>query len=275
MDSRGALGTSTAGTGLGGWGPGGDGHHDGHPGDLAVLLDAGREAPDAPDGAALGEPGGIEQLVAAAVAVVPGVQQASSSRADGSGALRSVAATGVLAAEVDRLQQRLGEGPCLDALRGEPVVAVYDVDAEERWPGFRAGAAELGLGGCLPVRVRAGDEDLGALNVHSPWPGALDGSTLDALLLLVAQASADAAHAGPAAPVLARLPAVLGDHDVVRVAAGVLVQRTGATPGEALLVLTRLSRALARPLPVVAADVVDLAVTRATVAPAVGSRRRS
>lgn len=58
-----------------------------------------------------------------------------------------------LAREVDALQYRLGQGPCLDALSGRGGRYVPDLGAETIWGDYGPGAAALGARCCLSVPV--------------------------------------------------------------------------------------------------------------------------
>lgn len=87
--------------------------------------------------------------------------------------LEQVASSGERAERCDRVEVETAEGPCVLAiqqLRGE---LVTDVLAEERWPAWRAAAAEAGFrsAAALPGQVDA--DTTVALNLYAedvdPW----------------------------------------------------------------------------------------------------------
>jgi hypothetical protein len=55
------------------------------------------------------------------------------------------ASTGDLPRELDALQERLAQGPCMDAVWEQEVVRVDDLAAEDRWPEFARQASERGV----------------------------------------------------------------------------------------------------------------------------------
>ncbi|GGS80958.1 transcription antitermination regulator [Streptomyces badius] len=89
--------------------------------------------------------------------------------------VQTLAATGPLAEESHRLQERMKEGPCFDAARrrdGERVFRISDMTVlQQRWPAFAPQAAELGIGSMMGFLLFTDDENLGALNLYSRFPG--------------------------------------------------------------------------------------------------------
>jgi GAF domain-containing protein len=83
------------------------------------------------------------------------------------GRISNVACSDDLAAEVNDLQYRLAEGPCLAALHGECLVRVDDLEADERWPLFARQAVASGILSALSLPLIARDETVGALNLYS------------------------------------------------------------------------------------------------------------
>src|SRR5437868_396497 len=79
-------------------------------------------------------------------------------------------------AELDALQARLWEGPCMDAIRERESVYSEDLGADERWPQFAAQAVQRGMRSLLACRLSLDDDPLGALNLYSRRPSAFDAS---------------------------------------------------------------------------------------------------
>jgi GAF domain-containing protein len=67
----------------------------------------------------------------------------------------TVACTDPVAAQVDEMQYRLEDGPCLHAMRDGQVVSIEDTADEARWPEFETQAAAAGIRSCLAVPLKA------------------------------------------------------------------------------------------------------------------------
>ncbi|MBJ8348962.1 GAF and ANTAR domain-containing protein [Antrihabitans sp. YC2-6] len=169
---------------------------------------------------------------------VPGAQDAGITLRIGRDELDSRGATGDLPAAIDRLQELLKEGPCVDAAFGEPVVRVDDMSIETRWPKFGPAAAEAGVGSMLSYQLWVEDVHLGALNLYSKQLSAFDASS-DAI------AEPLAAHASVAISSAKRekqLKEALVTRDVIGQAKGMLMERYSITPEAAFDLLTKLSQ---------------------------------
>lgn len=87
-------------------------------------------------------------LTRAAVTAVPGAVAAGVTLRDQKGALESFAVTADFVMEVDAVQYRFGEGPCVASLRHGPVHLVNDMAADPRWPTFAPAAVALASAAC-------------------------------------------------------------------------------------------------------------------------------
>jgi GAF domain-containing protein len=76
------------------------------------------------------------------------------------------------ASEVDEVQYRLNDGPCLAAMRKGIMTRIDDTAAESRWPVFASRAAALGVGATLSLPLGTPGEPRGALNLYAPSPHA-------------------------------------------------------------------------------------------------------
>ena len=86
-------------------------------------------------------------------------------------ALVTVACTDPLAAQADDIQYRIGDGPCLHAMRHGRVVRIDDLAGYDRWPRFSRQATALGLRSCLALPLLTDDGPAGALSLYSRRPG--------------------------------------------------------------------------------------------------------
>ena len=91
------------------------------------------------------------------------------STTDADGTITTRAATGQVVWDLDSLQYELGEGPCVDAIRGQPLVSVPSIRHDQRWPRFVERAVKQhGLRSQLAVRLWLDDEGaVGGLNIYS------------------------------------------------------------------------------------------------------------
>jgi GAF domain-containing protein len=80
---------------------------------------------------------------------------------------RTVACTDPLAAELDEVQYRTGDGPCLHAMRSGCPVRIDDTAARERWPTFEAAAQARGIRSCLALPLVADGKPVGALSLYA------------------------------------------------------------------------------------------------------------
>ena len=97
-----------------------------------------------------------------------------------------VAASNPSALLYEQLQCELGNGPCLLAFDSDAAVAVPDLRADDRFPGFASVAIAGGLAAVFALPLRHGNEQLGALDLYSDKAG-----NLSAHHMIVAQTLAD------------------------------------------------------------------------------------
>jgi GAF domain-containing protein len=92
-----------------------------------------------------------------------------------SGQFTTIASTSEVPEHADKIQYKVGSGPCLDAIRANDTIRVDDLATDPRWPQF-AGAAcsELAMHSMLAQVLPIDDSVLGALNVYSTKTRAFD-----------------------------------------------------------------------------------------------------
>src|SRR3954452_22189015 len=130
----------------------------------------------------------LAAITAGAVRTVPHAQYCGISYVIGK-KVEPRAWTDELARAVDSLQTRLGQGPCLDAVREQLVVRVDDVAADQRWPQFAKEAGELGVRSMMCFRLFVEADHLGALTLSSRTTGACDDESQDVGLLFAGHAA--------------------------------------------------------------------------------------
>lgn len=145
--------------------------------------------------------------------------------------------SGPLSRDLDALQERFGEGPCLDAVHEHTVVRVPDMEAERRWPRFAAEAKALGAASMLSIRLFVEGEKLGALNLFSRDIDAFDEESEEIASLVAAHAAvvlAGTQHAD-------QLRDAAATRDVIGQAKGILMERYKITAAHAFLLLAQAS----------------------------------
>src|SRR3712207_1175291 len=78
----------------------------------------------------------LHAIVHAARAAVPGFNEVSATVVAADGTVTTMAATNDLAQDLDSLQYKVGEGPCLSALRDRELVLAQHLQQDERWPRY-------------------------------------------------------------------------------------------------------------------------------------------
>ena len=169
---------------------------------------------------------------------VPGFDHVGISIVTRSGEIETRAATDPLVGQLDDLQYQLGEGPCLSAMREQPVVAVPHARHDQRWPAYMPRAVALGLRSQLAVRLFLDDHGtLGGLNLYSTTRDILDEE---------AEPIADlfAAHAASALEKtreVTELYTALESRQIIGQAIGIVMERYGLHEDRAFAFLVRAS----------------------------------
>ena len=179
----------------------------------------------------------LDEVVAAAVSLIPGTEQASLSVVTGRRHVTPQHASGTLPREVDALQSETGQGPCLDAVYEHQTVRVADMRHEQRWPDFARRAYDAGAGSMLSFQLYVEGDNLGALNLYSREAGAFDDESEQVGLLFASHAAV--AFAG--AQKVDHLNRAVDSRDVIGQAKGMLMERYRIDADQAFRLLARFS----------------------------------
>lgn len=195
----------------------------------------------------------LEEIVRAAVALVPGCDEGSISVVLGRRDVTSEAASGDLPRIVDRLQEKHHEGPCLDAAFEHETVRVSNMATETRWPTFAKEALAAGAAGMLSCQLYVEGDNLGALNLFSRHADAFDDESEHVALLFAAHAAVAFAAAKRQAKLVRRVET----RQLIGQAQGILMERFKVTDGQAFELLVRASQHRNTKLRDVAAELVQ------------------
>ncbi len=200
----------------------------------------------------------LTSVVELAVATIEGCDFAGLFIVDG-GAVTTPVLTDSTVVEVDAMQNRDGEGPCLDAIHHRLIVYADDLDADLRWPQFSHQAVDAGIRSVLSIPLGP-NAQVGALNLYARYPaafGVVDRAkatilaSLASLALSVAHSHEDEERRA------VNLNAALTTRETIGEALGILMERERITADQAFDILRRASQHLNVKLRDVAQNLVD------------------
>lgn len=195
----------------------------------------------------------LQAITTAAVATVPNAEQCGITYVIERKKVESRAATSDLPKAVDALQERVGQGPCIDAAWEQQIVRVDDVRADQRWPEFTSEAHALGVGSMICFQLFVEGDRLGAMNLYAATAGAFDDESEEVGLMLASHAAIALAGAEHEQ----NLRIGMSSRDIIGQAKGILMERHRLTADQAFGVLARVSQELNRKLADVAQEVTD------------------
>jgi len=173
----------------------------------------------------------------------------------------TVCATDDLGDRLEELQDTLGEGPTVEALRTGESVQVGDLRASDgRWPGFTPAASEEGVRGVFVFPLRMGAARLGVLALHTTDAGPLDDEQFRDAWVLAEAATVLLMLSSPDGEPSEASAWVLGDRSrfrpEVHQAVGVTMVHLGVGPRDAFARICAHAFANDTPIGVVAAEIV-------------------
>ena len=200
----------------------------------------------------------LQQVVSTAVSTIDGCDSAGVFVVDGR-AVRTVAHKGDTVVDLDRLQETLGEGPCLDAATSQLELYVSDLSDDQRYPRFGAAATDAGIRTVLACPLSSADMR-GALNLYAQSPnafGATDRAKATILGALAGAAIAATARRVDLQSQNVNLQAALVSRELIGQAQGILMERERVSAEQAFDILRRASQHLNEKLRDVAQNLVD------------------
>jgi len=212
---------------------------------------------------AINAPGTLEDtlqaITVAARDSVPGFDHVGISVVQGDGTVTTMAATSGLVRQLDTLQYKLGEGPCLATLRDQTVVLAGELADDRRWPRYVPRAVEAGVRAQLGVQLLTHEETLGGLNFYSTTSSRIDPDAPHHAELFATHAALALDHARHTDQVNEAIPT----RQLIGQAVGILMERFELTEDRAMYYLVRVAAAGQLKLRDVAREVVDQVTLRA------------
>ena len=194
------------------------------------------------------------------VTTVLGVDGAGVSLADDSPNLIFVAATDGDVAAIEQEQVVQCDGPCHHAYRTGELVAVSDLEQEQRWPAYRARAVDHGARAVLAVPMPVAEDRIGALNVYRRTTHDWGDDEIAVGRVLADMASGYVLNAGrleEARTLGQQLQHALNSRIIIEQAKGILAERNQITPAQAFDRLRKHARSTSTRVHDLAAQIVD------------------
>ena len=183
----------------------------------------------------------LPTIVALGVSEIEACESAGIELVEKRKVIRPVVASSDIARNISRVQNEVGEGPCLSAIADHETYRTDDLQQDDRWPRFAAQAfQETDVRSILGFRLFAEEDTMGALNLYSSRPNAFDDEA-------VVVGSALAAHAAIAmswARERAYMQQAIENRDVIGQAKGLLMAHKSIGSDAAFDLLRRASQSL-------------------------------
>jgi GAF domain-containing protein len=173
--------------------------------------------------------------------------------------LRWVTATDARAQSLEAAQERLGEGPCVEAFHQHVVQQISDSATEQRWPDLARVLRHDGVHALLSVPVEVAQGTVGTLNLYLREPREWDHSEVNAAEIygrLVGSLLGSALAAELQGQLIEQLQWALEHRILVEQAKGVLMGREGISADAAYQRIRSVARSSRRPVAEVARTVV-------------------
>jgi transcriptional regulator with GAF, ATPase, and Fis domain len=195
----------------------------------------------------------LRGVTASAVDLIDGVESADVLLVVGAELFRSIAATSQLAIEIDDLQKRFREGPCLDAAIGNPMVMSNDLREDSRWPRFAGAAVAAGVHSLMSFQLYTHNARMGALNLFGLKPDVftIQNEAVGAML------ATHAAVALIADDERLQFRSALASRDIIGQAKGIIMERFDVDAVRAFELLKKLSQNTNTRLALVAEELVS------------------
>lgn len=172
----------------------------------------------------------------------------------------TVAGSSEEAVLLDRIEQGLGSGPCVDALELRRPVLLDDVGTDSLWPDYSRALASHGRRSALGVPMELGETSEAVLNFFAPAAGSFTEE-------VIAVAAGFAEVAGSTLRLAIRiesvehlnadLKAAMDSRTVIDRACGVVMAQNRCGPGEAFAILKRASSHRNEKIRDVAAEIIS------------------
>jgi hypothetical protein len=164
------------------------------------------------------------------------------------------------ALELDHVEQALGDGPCIRAIREMTPIMIDDVASDQRWPTYARALAEANVHSTLGVPLEISGDARAALNFFATKPRAFTPDVYEKAVGFGAAAHNTMHLSVRINAALNRaedLEAALESRTAINLACGVIMAQNRCTQAEAMEILTRVSSNRNRKLRDVATELIE------------------
>jgi GAF domain-containing protein len=180
-----------------------------------------------------------------AVRAVPGCDHASLSVLEGDGTVITVGTSDDRSLQLDEMQYRAGDGPCLLAIHSGTAIQVDEFATESRFLAFATLAAAGGMASCLSLPVSVSGKTVGGLNLYGLMVHAYDDESVRAGLEVADQAAVILAAARAherSLKLVEQLQVAIASRSEIEQAKGILMARSHCDADGAFDILRRASQ---------------------------------
>jgi GAF domain-containing protein len=170
----------------------------------------------------------------------------------------TVAGSSPRAVRLDQIEQRMGQGPCVEALRTLAPVLLEDVSSDPRWPSYQRELASQNCRSVLGMPLRIGNDSTAALNFFASGQ-VFDDQTIKettAFAGAASQAIRLALKIKAAQDTAGQLRAALESQTPVSIACGIMMAQNRCSQNEAMTILKNASKVSNQTLQDLAKDIV-------------------
>ncbi|MFF1253244.1 GAF and ANTAR domain-containing protein [Pseudarthrobacter sp. NPDC058329] len=203
---------------------------------------------------------GLSRLAAAAVSEAAGDQIECAVTVKVRRKPSTAAGSSARAVELDKLEQAVGDGPCIKALRDMAPVIIDDVASDPRWPVLGRKFVEAGVNSSLGVPLEIGNGASAALNFFASKANVFTPNVYDKALGFAAAAHNTlhlSVRINAAQDRADDLEAAMESRTAINLACGVIMAQNRCSQAEAMEILTKVSSNRNRKLRDVATELIE------------------
>lgn len=148
------------------------------------------------------------------------------------------------AIHLDKIEQRVGDGPCILALKLKKPVLMADARTDPRWPGYQRFLVEEGCLSVLGVPMELSEDASAALNFFAPSTGVFTEEIIreaDRFALIAGRAVRLAVRVGTAEAAADDLTAAMTSRTAINLACGIIMGQNRCSQADAMAILMKVS----------------------------------